>query len=76
MKRVYRFVLPWTLFFSGCACPSFVKSVDGHTTTILPAYIKYVETDASLDPGSKRIRIRSAEQFQQLVDEAKKANKL
>jgi hypothetical protein len=73
MKK-YLFVL--VIFISsmliGCASDqAFVKSVDGYTKTILPEYRAYVKGDPNLSDDSKRIRLQSADKFQQLVDEAK-----
>jgi hypothetical protein len=56
----------------GCASFDFASGVNGYTTEILPAYKAYVLGDTNLDAVSKRIRIRSADTFQKMVDEARR----
>jgi len=62
-------------FLVGCTTPnqSFIKSVDGFASVILPAYTSYVQKDQSLDEDTVRIRLNTAEQFQKLIDQAKEA---
>jgi hypothetical protein len=56
----------------GCATDQgFVKAVDGYTKVILPEYKGYIQSDQNLSEDSKRIRLQTADKFQQLVDEAK-----
>jgi hypothetical protein len=57
---------------SACStCPDFVRAVDGYTKVILPDYRNYVNADPSLSPDTKRIRIQTADKFQELVDAAR-----
>ena len=60
------------LFLFGCTANKiFVKAVDGYTTVILPEYKTYIQNDSTLNDDTKRIRIQTADKFQQLVDEQK-----
>ncbi len=57
---------------AGCAVnQEFVRSVDGYTRVILPDYKEYVEKDPALSEDTRRIRIQTADRFQELVDAAK-----
>ncbi len=62
------------VLMQGCSCPDFARGVNAYTTEILPAYKFYVEHDEALDADSKRIRLRSADRFQELVNQAQKTN--
>lgn len=74
MKRqllIVLFVVSLTVLGCTTVNQNFVKSVDGHTKTILPEYKEYVQSDPNISQNSKSIRIQSAEKLQLLVDEAK-----
>lgn len=73
MKKILLVLLVIT-FIAGCKGlnEDFVRGVDGYTKVILPPYKNYIKNDTKLDADSKRIRIQTADKFQQLVDEAKK----
>jgi hypothetical protein len=59
-------------FVGGCSVnKEFVKAVDGYTKVILPEYKGYIANDTSLNEDTKRIRLQTAEKFQELVNEAK-----
>jgi hypothetical protein len=56
----------------GCSVnQEFVKAVDGYTKVILPEYKDYITNDPDLSEDTMRIRIQTADKFQELVDEAK-----
>jgi hypothetical protein len=56
----------------GCSVnKEFVKGVDGYTKVILPEYKDYVASDPALSENTKRIRVQTADKFQELVNEAK-----
>ncbi|OPX20562.1 MAG: hypothetical protein BZ151_03200 [Desulfobacca sp. 4484_104] len=73
MKQVL--VILWVgglLLLGGCSVnQDFVRGVDGYTQIILPEYKAYIAKDPQLSPDTKRIRLQSADKFQQLVDDAK-----
>ena len=56
----------------GCSVnKEFVKAVDGYTKVILPEYKDYISNDTNLNENTKRIRLQTADKFQELVNEAK-----
>jgi len=56
----------------GCSVnKEFVKAVDGYTKVILPEYKDYISNDTNLNEDTKRIRLQTADKFQELVNEAK-----
>ena len=56
----------------GCSVnKEFVKGVDGYTKVILPEYKDYISNDTNLNEDTKRIRLQTADKFQELVNEAK-----
>ena len=61
-----------SVLVAGCSVNhEFVKAVDGYTKVILPEYKDYITSDPDLSEDTKRIRIQTADKFQELVDEAK-----
>lgn len=57
----------------GCSVnQEFVKAVDGYTKVILPEYKDYITNDPELSKNTKRIRMQTADKFQELVVEEKK----
>lgn len=73
MRRcLIAFGLAGLILVSGCSVnQDFVRAVDGYTKVILPEYQDYIKNDPKLSTDTKRIRIQSAEKFQELVDNAK-----
>ena len=61
------------LLLCGCGSldKSFVKAVDSSQSLIVPRYINYVLNDPTLDEDTKKVRIKTAEDFQDLVEKAK-----
>lgn len=56
---------------SGCSLNrSFVRSVKVYTDVILPEYKVYINNDSTLREDSKKIRIRTAEKFEGLINDA------
>lgn len=63
----------FVVLFAGCSLnKAFVKSVNDYTQTILPEYKQYIEKDPGLDEDTKRIRLQTAQKFQELIDDAVK----
>ena len=61
-----------TALAGGCGVnKEFVKAVDGYAKVILPEYKNYVASDPALSEDTKRIRVQTADKFQELVNEAK-----
>lgn len=59
------------LIFFGCSLnKNFVKSVKVYTDVILPEYKVYINNDTTLREDSKKIRIRTAEKFEGLINDA------
>ncbi len=59
---------------SGCVCQghmAFIEGTDAFSRQVLPEYRRYVADDKGLDDASKAIRLRTADEFQKLIDEAK-----
>ncbi|MBW1985908.1 MAG: hypothetical protein JRI50_01555 [Deltaproteobacteria bacterium] len=73
MKKCMVILALWGLvLIGGCSVnQDFVRAVDGYTRVILPEYQDYVKQDPQLSPDTKRIRLQTADKFQQLVDEAR-----
>ncbi|MBW1916590.1 MAG: hypothetical protein JRI57_01005 [Deltaproteobacteria bacterium] len=73
MKKCMVILALWGLvLIGGCSVnQDFVRAVDGYTRVILPEYQDYVKQDPQLGPDTKRIRLQTADKFQQLVDEAR-----
>jgi len=73
MKKCLVVLSLWALvLLGGCSVnQDFVRGVDGYTKVILPEYKDYIGKDPKLSPDTKRIRIQTADKFQQLVDDAK-----
>lgn len=70
MKRLILIAI-FSSFMIGCALDrSFVKSVDDYAKTILPEYKEYIQEDPNLEKDTKRIRIQTADKFQQLINDA------
>ena len=68
MKKVAALVL----FLCSCSMNQrFVTAVGGYSRIILPEYKHYVQNDTTLEESSKEIRIRTAEYFEKLIDEAR-----
>ena len=66
------FMILLVFLVGGCSVnKEFVKAVDGYTKVILPEYKDYISNDTSLNEDTKRIRLQTAEKFQELVNEAK-----
>jgi len=60
-----------SVFILGCSLNSeFVKAVEGYANVVLPEYRTYIEKDTNLDDNTKRIRIQTADKFQELIDDA------
>jgi hypothetical protein len=65
-------VLVIAAFAGGCGLNrQFVNAVDSYVTVILPEYRDYVRADPNLSEESRRQRIRTANLFEKLVEEAK-----
>lgn len=63
----------FTALLAGCSLnKAFVKSVNDYSEAILPEYKQYIKRDPVLDDDTKRIRLQSAEKFQELIDDAMK----
>lgn len=66
------FMILLVFVVGGCSVnKEFVKGVDGYTKVILPEYKDYISNDTNLNEDTKRIRLQSADKFQELVNEAK-----
>jgi len=66
------FMILLVFLIGGCSVnKEFVKGVDGYTKVILPEYKDYISNDTTLNEDTKRIRLQTAEKFQELVNEAK-----
>ena len=66
------FMILLVFLVGGCSVnKEFVKAVDGYTKVILPEYKDYISSDTGLNEDTKRIRLQTAEKFQELVNEAK-----
>jgi hypothetical protein len=66
------FMILLVFVVGGCSVnKEFVKGVDGYTKVILPEYKDYVASDPALSENTKRIRVQTADKFQELVNEAK-----
>jgi hypothetical protein len=72
-----KLLLPFiVLLCTSCSLDkAFVKSCQKSWNTIKPEYIKYVQNDAELDEFSKNIRIRTAEGFSRMLQEAENAGR-
>lgn len=66
------FMILLVFVVGGCSVnKEFVRSVDGYTKVILPEYKDYISNDTNLNEDTKRIRLQTADKFQELVNEAK-----
>lgn len=66
------FMILLVFVIGGCSVnKEFVKAVDGYTKVILPEYKAYISHDTNLNEDTKRIRVQTADKFQELVNEAK-----
>ncbi|MBI2933234.1 MAG: hypothetical protein HYY16_16435 [Planctomycetes bacterium] len=71
------FVIAWLALGLSVGCSTnggFVQAVDGYAQVVLPEYRRYVQADPKLDEDSRRIRLQTADRFQQLIEEAKRGN--
>lgn len=62
-----------SLLTVGCASMNakkqFAGGANGYAKQILPEYKEYIDKDAELDSDSKRIRKKTADDFQSYIDE-------
>ena len=66
------FMILLVFVVAGCSVnKEFVKGVDGYAKVILPEYKDYISNDTNLNEDTKRIRLQTADKFQELVNEAK-----
>jgi len=71
-KCIITLILLTSILAGGCSVnQEFIKAVDGYTKVILPEYKNYITNDPYLNERTKRIRMQTAEKFQELIDEAK-----
>jgi len=62
----------FVLALAGCSInQQFVETCDNTWQVIGPEYVEYVQKDETLDEDTKKIRLRTAEIFTRLIEEAK-----
>ena len=72
MRKVFCAVFIF-LAVSGCSInKQFVETCQDSWDTIGPEYVKYVNADTSISEETKKIRIRSATNFTNMLNEAAK----
>ncbi|GJM22624.1 MAG: hypothetical protein DHS20C15_25390 [Planctomycetota bacterium] len=69
-----RFALIVSLFAVSCAssgsASELAGKLNGYTRDILPEYKAYLEADMRLEPSSRQIRKKHADELQRLINEA------
>ena len=71
MKKIF---LSLALFGLVSCCPqtTYLATAKANWDLIGPEYTAYVSADAALDEGSKATRLRTAELFSKMLEEANK----
>ncbi len=59
------------LLFAGCTNAALVRGVDAGVSQISPEYRRYVESDPTLEPTTKEIRLRTLTALEELIAKAK-----
>ena len=69
MHKIRRLLFLASLAFAGCACPDAQRASADLATYewFAPVMTAYVEADAKLDEGAKRIHLRALEAWGQRV---------
>lgn len=49
----------------------FIDLVNSGASVMIPDLVKYIEADTKLDKEQKEIRIKSAKEFQKMIEEEK-----
>jgi hypothetical protein len=52
---------------------TFVMAVDGYADAILPDYERLLKADTTIPEDSKALRLKTVDEFRQLIKEAKEA---
>jgi len=75
MRALYLVLIAVAVLAAGCCGTineQFVKAVDVNWGVVSPEYKAYLEADESLSPKSKELRLKTIEEFSELIKEAKK----